>query len=347
VRRHNATPFSDLLKQFLSKPSAHFDPFYWACWRKALAYLTLLKGRGWVLPGDHRTDKNELEDLANDILERLFVSDKGPHFKKIFDYFRAQGVPDFEHANPAHLEELFWPFFYQQLKQALSREGKWEHPERSSSQKTIENILREAEFAKVPGFSDHICRTEVASSLRLNAKPVPRELMDRLAWESVLATSQATDLCREFFRRLEEMSECHNSVVRRELIFALVRARELFALEHSPISGYFPSPEVERYLKLTKQAASRALSRLKNNEISQLLKKRAVDQAEAECLVEACRLFLEDRSNGNGTDSFATYFRAAFPEELHQQYEIAFKYRLLRLMELAEKYYLEELHDLF
>ena len=92
--------FGELLQRFLQKPTAHFDPFYWACWRKALAFLTLLKSRGWVLPGSHRADKNELEDLANGILERVFLSEKGPHFKKIFDYFQTQGVSDFEHADP-------------------------------------------------------------------------------------------------------------------------------------------------------------------------------------------------------------------------------------------------------
>lgn len=298
------------------------------------------------MPGEALSGPQAHEELANRLLERVFLESKPPHFKKLFNYFRSQGISDIQSQPADRLEELFLPFFYQQLKQALYRESRAENPEKSSIQKTIENILRGAEFSKVPGHLDAICLTKSLDQLRPTAYPITRHLIDGLAYESVLATTKTTDLCREFFHRLEEFDDHQKFVKRRELVFALVNAVERHIHDSILGSGYSGTPETVRQRQAIEEAAYRAMERIRTTEIAVLLEKGTVNQSEAACLVAACTTFLADRSDGGAMASYATYFRESFPSKFHDLYERTYKYRFLRLIELAEQYYVEELDAL-
>ena len=337
------TSLGSLLKQFLCNPASNFNSLYRLCFTKTVAYLSVQKSRGRILPNSGSDESREIEDLAHQLLERIFLDSKPPHFRKILDYFKSQGVAEIEAISPAELQDLFLPFFYQQLRQGLDREGRLVHAESSATRKTIENILQSADFGKVPDQPKCVYYCAGVDSLRQKSPPVSRKLLDWLAYESVLTTTKTTDLCREFFRRLNEQGDCRNFVGRTELVFSLLRAIDRYVDDTVFGPARPPEPETARQLQVALASAVRALERLTTDNLRSLIEQGKITDEEGGYFAAAGQSYLADRSNGGSVAMFSEYFRESFPDSYHQRYEGTYKHRFLQLMRLALQYYTEEL----
>ncbi len=338
--------FGQRLKNFLLAPQSHFTPLYLACHIKVTAYLAVQRTRGRELPGRRVSGNDALSDVAHDLLKYVFLEDSGPHFQKIKKYYESCGVVDFSQADSVYLELLYLPFFYRLLKQGLYRELRREHPEKSARLKTVENIFHSDEYVEVPCRPGYLALWSSLDSLCLDAKPVTRELMERLAWESVRAQMSTTDICRDFFERLAMETNFQNFEGRRELSYVLAMTIERLVLEISPVGDIWGTPEDERKRQAIQIAADRAHSRLETTHLPQLVREGAVTEVNSVYYARSCRLYLDDRCDGKGTDSMAEYFRAGFPLEYHDKYDQLYKYRFLKIMGLAKQYYIEAVDDL-
>jgi len=319
------------VKAFLLRPRDRtaFNAFFDYTFRKALAYLRYLRSVGFHLPVDDRTDNDPLHDLSIDLLGPILESPTGRPYCRIFDFYKAQGINDFENQEADHLADLYLQFLRRQLRQESSRLRKQADPQLENLKRRIRDIVKLEPCALTNGRVVRVSLVQYGDDIRADLPEISTSELIRLAHETYATSRTRAEWCHQILAAIASTPNCCRRVSLHRLTSAMVRTNAEHIETADPLISRLPGPSRGPIRAAADEACRIALDRVRDEVLSDFAAKGRLKPAEVDCLAQSCRLYLNDFSNnGYDTESIPTFFKATMPSETHDRYLTDYKYIL-------------------
>jgi hypothetical protein len=331
-----------IVQRFLANPYSRdrFNAFYELCYRLTLGFLGYLRVRGYQLPAEPVSDRNPLSDLAIDVLGPFLMSTRNQPYAVIFDYFRKQGITDFQQTDSAKLYNLFKSLLFGFIPQELRRLRIDINPQLGNLKRRFNDILKNEHYAifSVDNLTKFVCCAGDAVDLRDDLPPISYPELLELVEEAYHCDSRnRTAWCHHIFEALEKMTHLRNCLKKHELLRAVVTVNTKY-VEVDGFSVYMPpSPEYFMMEKTVDSAIQQTLVWLQENILQGFIKKGRLSSEIAKKFIVAAERYLLDLIYSPEVDLLPVYFREVMPEDEYSRYLQDYKYLFETTIAKAEE----------
>jgi hypothetical protein len=197
----------EVLKRFLEEPRSgeRFDAFFELCYRHVLGFLRYFRARGFLLPIEQKSDGDRFSDLAFDILGPFLKSPGNRPYVLVFDFFRRQGITDFNCADSVKLYDLFRSLLFGFTRQELIRIKGTEDPQLKYLKRRFKDVLKGGEYTSFSTGNDpteYIRLANAETDKHENRPMIPYDRLTALAENAYHQSKGRKEWCRNIFDAL-------------------------------------------------------------------------------------------------------------------------------------------------
>jgi hypothetical protein len=339
------------VKQFCLNPydRRKFLDFFYFCVRYSTAYLRVLSRKGYPLPIENDDFDASLHDIAIDLLPRLFESKPGEPCFRIIDFYRRQGVTDFETATPECLFDKLTILLRGNVKRGLFRRRRVEHAPQENLKRNIKEALDRKGYNTDTSSVGHklVYLANQEGHLRTdrpNIKPAALYDLVLQAYNQTTTINTSTWL-KSIFSRLTHEANVRNMIPVNELMTTIV-AVWANARDDIVLSGSQNNSGLEGMLfELVSLEIPAVVVWAKDNLIASSIRKGKLDESEESDYLVALEEYLLDFASGAHDVPLPNYFYARRPSVSSIEYQKHFKYTfetllnksLIHLREILQK----------
>lgn len=337
-----------VLKLFLEQPSNRnrFDDFFRLCYRLVRGYLRHLQRQGWVLPFDQTSDRDQLGDLAIDILGPILASSPERPCNRIFDHFKKKGIVDFSEADPEQLYGSFTSRLFLFVREELRALRRDADPQLEHLKRRFSDTLNSSEyvsFSEGGSGTTYVCVADSSLEDKQDAPTISYDDLEEIVDRAYHESGTRSKWCRRVLEAVEQREDVRNCLKKHELLRAAVSVNMRYLRDEALLTPSHPSVEIDLQLAAADDARQQTLQWLKNRVMTKFTLKQSITSATAERFLEAVNLYLQDLIHSEGVDKLPVYFREVMPEEEHEKYLKHYKHTFETTINRADEDFRERL----
>lgn len=331
----------NVLKRFLENPTDRksFDEFFLLCYRLVRGYLGHLRGQGWRLPFDLTSDRDQIGDLAIDVLGPILAGPPGQPCQRLRDRLAKTETYLILDVPSDKQYGIFTAQLFLLAREELRSIRRDMDPQVEHLKRRFSDTLSEAEFLS---FSDDGSRTTfvcLASSEIRNSEHLPLlsgDDLERIVEKAYHLSQTRSQWCRNILELVEQRHGFRKCVVKHDLLRAAVNVNIRYLRDEALLPRVPSSADADLMVADAEEVKLRTIECLKRNVVSGYVRRQSISETVGERYLEAADLYLSDMVYSREVDKLPVYFREVMPQEEHKSYLKTYKHTFETTMNRAE-----------
>lgn len=321
-----------IVREFLHNPDSAFEPFFRLCLSQTLAKLRSLARLGYLLPVDHRTDSDPIEDLALDILGELFAGKPNQRYYIIYGCFCPEGPQVLDRMRDGELAARFIGLIRNFVRQQLYHQRRAVDPQLENLKRRINEVLQGKDVRQISVGGQMLAAVTNAPPPEMDTPPEWIEShLEQIAYAAY--SDRRSNWCRNI---LEEAARCRADcpwIPVPQLVRVLIRINKALIELHLGELCNTRQPAVPDYLR--REARKTALDQVQSTVLAGFVRKGRLTKVESAVHLRAVAAYLDDwLVHGDDADLKPTYLREADQSITVERYK-RYKYTFERATDMA------------